>query len=189
LLKIRLSRVGKKKAPAYRMVIADARSPRDGRYVEIVGHYNPRTQPKTLVIDADKVRDWLAKGAQPTERVDKLLAEQGLRPVKVWPEPKPKPQPQPPAAPRAQAAAPAATAAPAAPAAEPEPAAESEPAPVAEAEAPVAEVPTAEASAPPEASAKAETANVPNIPTDTDEEQAPVDEKLPNEPGTEGDKA
>jgi small subunit ribosomal protein S16 len=177
LLKIRLSRVGKKKAPSYRMVIADARAARDGRYVEIVGHYNPRTDPKTLVIDADKVRDWLSKGAQPTERVDKLLAEQGLRPVKVWPEPKPKPQPT---SPRAQAAAPAA--APAAAAPTPAPAA-SEP----ETEAPAAEAqePTAEATA---ETATAE-ANVPNVPTDTDEEQAPVDEKLPGEPGTEGDKA
>lgn len=78
MLKIRLARVGKKKQPAYRVVIADARKPRDGAYVEIVGHYNPRTEPTTFVVDADKVRDWLSKGAQPTERVQKLLAAQGI---------------------------------------------------------------------------------------------------------------
>jgi small subunit ribosomal protein S16 len=78
LLRIRLARVGKKKQPSYRVVVADARAARDGRFVEIVGHYNPRTEPTTFVVDADKVRDWLAKGAQPTERVEKLLAGQGI---------------------------------------------------------------------------------------------------------------
>jgi len=78
LLKIRLSRVGKKKQPAYRVVVADARAPRDGAYVEIVGHYNPRTEPTTFVVDNDKVRDWLSKGAQPTERVQKLLDKSGF---------------------------------------------------------------------------------------------------------------
>jgi small subunit ribosomal protein S16 len=78
LLKIRLARVGKKKAPTYRVVIADARAPRDGRYVEIVGSYNPRTEPTTFEVDADKVRDWLSKGAQPTERVQKLLTSKGI---------------------------------------------------------------------------------------------------------------
>ena len=77
MLKIRLSRVGKKKAPSYRVVIADARAPRDGRFVEIVGHYNPRTQPTTFEVNDDKVRDWLSKGAQPTERVQKLLTARG----------------------------------------------------------------------------------------------------------------
>jgi small subunit ribosomal protein S16 len=78
LLKIRLSRVGKKKQPSYRVVIADARFPRDGRFVEIVGFYNPRTEPTTFEVDADKVRGWLSKGAQPTERVEKLLASRGI---------------------------------------------------------------------------------------------------------------
>jgi len=78
LLKIRLARVGKKKQPAYRVVVADARAPRDGAYVEIVGHYNPRTEPTTFEVDADKVRDWLAKGAQPTDRVSKLLTARGI---------------------------------------------------------------------------------------------------------------
>ena len=78
MLKIRLSRVGKKKAPSYRVVVADARAPRDGRFVEILGHYSPLTDPTTFVVDADKVRAWLNKGAQPTERVQKLLTKQGI---------------------------------------------------------------------------------------------------------------
>jgi small subunit ribosomal protein S16 len=78
LLKIRLARVGKKKQPSYRVVIADARAPRDGRFVEIVGFYNPRTEPTTFEVDADKVRGWLSKGAQPTERVQKLLTARGI---------------------------------------------------------------------------------------------------------------
>lgn len=78
MLRIRLARVGKKKAPSYRVVVADARAPRDGRYVAIVGNYNPRTEPTTFEVDADKVREWLNKGAQPTERVQKLLASKGI---------------------------------------------------------------------------------------------------------------
>jgi small subunit ribosomal protein S16 len=105
LLKIRLARVGKKKQPTYRVVIADARAPRDGKYVEIVGSYNPRTEPGTFVIDEDKVRGWLAKGAQPTMRMQKLLARQGLVDAPTFPPPKPKAAPPQAAAP--QAAAPA----------------------------------------------------------------------------------
>ena len=78
MLKIRLSRIGKKKQPTYRVVVADARKARDGSYVEIIGHYNPRTEPTSFDVDADKVRDWLSKGAQPTERVEKLLAKEGI---------------------------------------------------------------------------------------------------------------
>jgi small subunit ribosomal protein S16 len=78
LLKIRLARVGKKKQPTYRVVIADARAPRDGAFVEIIGHYNPRTQPTTFEVDDGKVVDWIRKGAQPTERVEKLLAKRGI---------------------------------------------------------------------------------------------------------------
>jgi small subunit ribosomal protein S16 len=84
LLRIRLARVGKKKQPTYRVVVADARKPRDGAYVEILGHYNPRTDPTTFEIDADKVRDWLSKGAQPTDRMEKLLAGKGLVPARDW---------------------------------------------------------------------------------------------------------
>ncbi len=78
MVKIRLSRVGKKKQPFYRVVVADSRAARDGAYVEVVGHYNPRTEPTTIELDADKIRGWLSKGAQPTERVAKLLAAQGI---------------------------------------------------------------------------------------------------------------
>jgi len=77
VVKLRLMRMGKKKQPTYRVVAADARSPRDGRFIEIVGHYNPRTEPSTIVIDNDKAVAWLAKGAQPTESVHKLLKISG----------------------------------------------------------------------------------------------------------------
>jgi small subunit ribosomal protein S16 len=72
-VKLRLTRVGSKKNPIYRVVAADARSPRDGRFLEIVGRYNPQTHPSTIELDETKVRDWLGKGAQPTEAVAKLL--------------------------------------------------------------------------------------------------------------------
>ena len=70
--------MGAKKQPTYRFVVADARSPRDGRFIEILGHYNPRTEPKTVVINEEKVKEWLAKGAQPSDTVRRLLAEKGL---------------------------------------------------------------------------------------------------------------
>ncbi len=70
--------MGAKKQPTYRFVVADARSPRDGRFIEILGHYNPRTEPKTLVVDQDKAKAWLDKGAQPSDPVRRLFAELGL---------------------------------------------------------------------------------------------------------------
>jgi small subunit ribosomal protein S16 len=78
MLKIRLARVGKKKQPSYRVVVAESRFPRDGRYIEIVGIYNPRTEPTTFEVNAEKVLDWMSKGAQPTERVQKLLTARGI---------------------------------------------------------------------------------------------------------------
>ena len=72
-VRMRLTRVGSKKNPIYRVVVADSRSPRDGRFIEIVGRYNPQTDPSTVELDADKVKDWLAKGAQPSEAVAKLI--------------------------------------------------------------------------------------------------------------------
>ena len=147
MLKIRLARVGKKKQPTYRVVVADARAPRDGKYVEIIGQYNPRTEPNTFVIDEEKARDWLRKGAQPTERIHKLFATVGILPPLVFPPPKPKPAPQAAAPARPAAAAPAA-AAPAAATAVAEPEAE---APVAEAD---AEAPAAEAEETPAAEAE-----------------------------------
>ena len=76
-VKLRLTRVGKTKQPQDRIVAADARSPRDGRFIEILGQYNPRTEPSTLKVDNDKAVKWLAQGAQPTERVKKLLEISG----------------------------------------------------------------------------------------------------------------
>ena len=80
MVKIRLMQGGKKKQPAYRIVVADARAPRDGRFIEILGHYQPRTEPSTVVVDNDKARAWLDKGAQPTPAVAKLLRISGVLP-------------------------------------------------------------------------------------------------------------
>jgi small subunit ribosomal protein S16 len=77
-VKLRLTRIGSKKNPIYRVVAADSRSPRDGKFIEIVGRYNPQTEPSTVEIDADKVKAWLSKGAQPTEPVRKLLKIAGV---------------------------------------------------------------------------------------------------------------
>lgn len=76
-VKLRLTRVGKTKQPQYRIVAADARSPRDGRFIEILGHYNPREDPSGLTVDNDKAVNWLRQGAQPTDRVRKLLEISG----------------------------------------------------------------------------------------------------------------
>ncbi|PKQ21240.1 MAG: 30S ribosomal protein S16 [Actinobacteria bacterium HGW-Actinobacteria-6] len=73
-VKIRLARAGAKKAPLYRVVAADARAPRDGKFIEILGRYNPRTQPSTVELDLVKVDKWLAVGATPTEAAGKLIA-------------------------------------------------------------------------------------------------------------------
>ena len=76
--KIRLARVGSKKNPIYRVVVADSRSPRDGKFIEIVGRYNPQTDPSTIDLDEAKVKDWISKGAQPSESVQKLLKAKGI---------------------------------------------------------------------------------------------------------------
>ncbi len=76
-VKIRLTRVGSKKNPIYRVVVADSRSPRDGRFIEVLGQYNPREEPSLVNVDNDKVVKWLQQGAQPTERVAKLLEVSG----------------------------------------------------------------------------------------------------------------
>jgi small subunit ribosomal protein S16 len=77
-VKLRLTRVGSKKNPVYRIVAADSRSPRDGKFLEIVGRYNPQTEPSTIELDEDKVRDWLSKGAQPSDTVARLLKVKGV---------------------------------------------------------------------------------------------------------------
>jgi len=76
-VKIRLKRMGKKKQPTYRVVVADGRSPRDGRFIEVIGRYDPRQEPSVVEIDNDKALDWLRKGAQPTDPVRKLLEISG----------------------------------------------------------------------------------------------------------------
>ena len=77
-VKIRLTRIGSKKNPIYRVVVADARAPRDGRTIETIGRYNPQLNPSLVEIDAEKARAWLSKGAQPTEPVKKLLKIAGV---------------------------------------------------------------------------------------------------------------
>jgi small subunit ribosomal protein S16 len=76
-VKLRLTRVGKTKQPQYRIVAADSRSPRDGRFIEILGHYNPREDPSLINVDNEKIVEWLGQGAQPTDRVRKLLEISG----------------------------------------------------------------------------------------------------------------
>jgi small subunit ribosomal protein S16 len=80
LLKIRLRRTGAKKQPSYRLVVAEATAPRDGTFIENLGHYNPLTTPTTFVIKEERVREWLQRGAQPTERVTRLLRARGVLP-------------------------------------------------------------------------------------------------------------
>jgi small subunit ribosomal protein S16 len=76
-VKLRLMRMGKTKQPTYRVVAADARSPRNGRFIEVIGTYEPRREPSTIQIDNDRAVHWLSNGAQPTERVEKLLKISG----------------------------------------------------------------------------------------------------------------
>jgi small subunit ribosomal protein S16 len=75
---MRLTRVGARKDPVWRVVVADRRSPRDGRFIETVGRYNPQTEPSTIVLDEARIRYWLSQGAQPTGTVKKLLRIQGI---------------------------------------------------------------------------------------------------------------
>ena len=77
-VKIRLRRMGAKKAPFYRVVVADSRYPRDGRFIEEIGTYNPLTEPATVNVDAEKVQKWIANGAQPTDTVKRLLKNKGI---------------------------------------------------------------------------------------------------------------
>ncbi len=160
-LKIRLSRGGSKKRPFYKVVIADSRSPRDGRFIEKVGHFNPllpKDNPDRLKLDLEKIKEWIGKGAKPTEKLERFLGEAKVVPMPVQKNnpkkalPKKKAQERLAALKEAEEAAVAEAEAPAAeapaaeaPAAE-APAAEAE-APAAEAEAPAAEAPAAEAPA------------------------------------------
>jgi len=78
MVKIRLTRVGAKKKPSYRVVIADSRAPRDGAFINIIGHYDPLTDPETVVIDEEKALYWLGQGAQPTATTARLLTKTGI---------------------------------------------------------------------------------------------------------------
>jgi small subunit ribosomal protein S16 len=77
-VRMRLTRVGSKKNPIYRVVVADSRSPRDGKFIEIVGRYNPQTEPSTIEFDETKVREWLGKGALPSNAVSRLLKAKNI---------------------------------------------------------------------------------------------------------------
>lgn len=86
-VKMRLTRLGDKKSPFYRIVITDSRNARDGGYIDKVGHYNPLSNPAEIVIDAEKAKDWLAKGVQPTDTVKNILVNEGIlpKPTKLSP--------------------------------------------------------------------------------------------------------
>jgi small subunit ribosomal protein S16 len=158
-VKIRLMRVGKKKQPTYRVVVADSRSPRDGRYIETIGHYGPRQEPSLVEIDDEKALGWLRQGAQLTERVHKLLVSSGVWDRFQAEQPKAAARVKVPAKKPAKPAAPATPTPPAA--AEPaagEPAAPAETAAQPEAAEAAA---SSEAAAPPEAAA-------PDTPPETD---------------------
>jgi small subunit ribosomal protein S16 len=79
-VKIRLTRVGSRNDPVWRVVATDQRSPRDGRFIEVLGHYNPQTDPSTIDLNEERVRDWLARGAQPSGTVKRLLKAKGISP-------------------------------------------------------------------------------------------------------------
>ena len=128
MVKIRLKRMGAKKRPFYRLVVADSRSPRDGKFIEEIGFYDPLPNPARVQVDADKVREWMSRGARPSDIARKLLEREGILQRTARPRAAAKPA--------AEAAAPAAAAE--------TPAAES-PAAVAEAPAAVAETPASEA--------------------------------------------
>jgi small subunit ribosomal protein S16 len=103
LVKIRLKRMGAKKRPFYRLVVADSRSPRDGRFIELLGFYDPLPNPAKVQIDGDKVREWIRKGARPSDAARALLVQEGIlaKVPRLF-----KPPPQPDAAPQAPAAPP-----------------------------------------------------------------------------------
>ena len=90
MLKIRLNRTGARKKPSYRIVVAESTAPRDGKYIEIIGTYDPLTDPATIVLKGDRAKHWLSVGAQPTERVVKLMAREGLVEAPTYAAPAPK---------------------------------------------------------------------------------------------------
>jgi small subunit ribosomal protein S16 len=103
-VRVRLTRVGSKKNPIWRVVVTDQRSPRDGRFIESIGHYNPQTEPSTIVIDDERLRHWIDRGARPTNTVKKLMRAQAASPAASEPagQPEPVAQPEPAAEPEPQ---------------------------------------------------------------------------------------
>jgi len=162
-VKIRLRRIGAKKQPAYRIVIADARSPRDGRFIEIIGHYNPLTEPSDVVINNERALYWLRNGAQPTEVVQRMLVKTG-----VWSEftGEPMPTPPPKEEPKAE---------------EPPAPAEEAPAEEAAAEVPAEEAPAEEAAA----GVPAEEAPAEEAAAEVPAEEAPAEEAAAEAPAEE----
>ncbi len=105
MLKIRLRRTGARKRPNYRVVVTEHTAPRDGKYIEIIGFYDPLTEPATVRIDGDKAQRWIGHGAQPTERVARLLAREGIIEARPVPPPARSAEPAPSTAPAAATAA------------------------------------------------------------------------------------
>ena len=100
-VRVRLTRVGSKKNPIWRVVVSDQRSPRDGRFIETIGHYNPQTEPSTIVIDEERFQHWVSRGAQPTNTVKQLVRAQSKGPppaaaatAVAEPEPQSEPEPE-----------------------------------------------------------------------------------------------
>lgn len=89
MVKIRFRRVGKKKQPHYRIVVSDSASPRSGRFIETIGHYDPGTNPATVIVKEDKLQEWMGKGAQPSESLRKVLVTCGILKGEKIPEKKP----------------------------------------------------------------------------------------------------
>ncbi len=180
MVKIRLKRMGTTKRPVYRLVVADSRSPRDGRFIESIGFYDPLPNPAVVSIDADRVQLWLRRGARPSDSARQLLVKEGIlaaRPFKITP--------------RAEVAEPEKTAAatPAAKPAEPDVAvavaepAEAEVAAAAEADTPVAVAEPAEAAAITEEPAEALTTEAEAVASAPDEAPSVSDAAAPNEAG------
>jgi small subunit ribosomal protein S16 len=150
MVRIRLRRVGKRKQPVYRVVVADARSPRDGRFIEVIGQYKPLEDPSVITFDTDKALEWLRKGAKPSDSVTALLKRTGIWSTFVADKgPAKRPPPRKKAA-AARARAEAEAKAAEAPAAPPAPAAAKPAAEAPAPEAPVAEAPADETPAAPE---------------------------------------
>lgn len=118
-VRIRLRRIGKKKQPQYRLIVAEAASPRDGRFIESIGRYNPRLDPPLIIVDEERALAWLKQGAQPSDTAKSMLVKTG-----VWEKFSGEPAPTPPPAPAPQAVAEVSTESPEVPAQEPTPEAE-----------------------------------------------------------------